>query len=244
MARRLWERSPPPRRCSSPTRTTFTRVSHRRWSADSITRTPQISRPAHIDVLKGTNGTPDLVGNFTDPGLPAGYAPFNVQNLGGTIYVAYALNDGNNEDVSGAGHGFVTQFDMNGNFIRRLISGGDPGLAVGARHRSGRLWLARGGPPGRKLRRRPDPRLQPPHRRAPRHAHGRDQQSNRDRGSLGASCRQRRKWRRSSTKSISLPVQTRKPAVNSEAWPAPAPPRAPCRSQRRSYSSAAAWLRR
>jgi uncharacterized protein (TIGR03118 family) len=78
-----------------------------------------------IDVLKGTNGSPDLVGNFTDPGLPAGYAPFNVQNLGGTIYVAYALNDGNNEDVSGAGHGFVTQFDANGIFIRRLISGGD-----------------------------------------------------------------------------------------------------------------------
>jgi uncharacterized protein (TIGR03118 family) len=37
-----------------------------------------------IDVLKGTNATPDLAGNFTDPGLPAGYAPFNVQNLGGT----------------------------------------------------------------------------------------------------------------------------------------------------------------
>ena len=40
-----------------------------------------------IDVLKGTDGAPDLVGNFTDPGLPAGYAPFNVQTLGGTIYV-------------------------------------------------------------------------------------------------------------------------------------------------------------
>ena len=34
---------------------------------------------------------PQLTGNFNDPNLPSGYAPFNVQNLNGQIYVAYAL---------------------------------------------------------------------------------------------------------------------------------------------------------
>jgi uncharacterized protein (TIGR03118 family) len=38
-----------------------------------------------IDVLKGTPGAPNLTGNFTDPNLPMEYAPFNIQNLGGTL---------------------------------------------------------------------------------------------------------------------------------------------------------------
>ena len=64
-------------------------------------------------------------GNFTDPGLPAGYAPFNIQNLGGKFYVTYALQDGaKHDDVPGAGHGFVDVYDAVGTFQRRLISGG------------------------------------------------------------------------------------------------------------------------
>jgi uncharacterized protein (TIGR03118 family) len=63
--------------------------------------------------------------DFTDPTLPAGYAPFNVQNLGGKIYVTYALQDApKHDDVPGAGHGFVNVFDAVGQFQRRLISGG------------------------------------------------------------------------------------------------------------------------
>ena len=45
----------------------------------------------NIDVIKGNAGSPDLAGKFTDPGLPANYAPFNIQSLGGKIYVSYAL---------------------------------------------------------------------------------------------------------------------------------------------------------
>ena len=82
-------------------------------------------RAGKIDVLKGNPGAPSLAGNFTDPGLPAGYAPFNVQNLGGQIYVTYALQDAaKHDDVPGAGHGFVTRFDLNGSFVGRLITGG------------------------------------------------------------------------------------------------------------------------
>ena len=42
-----------------------------------------------IDVFPNT-GAPALAGNFTDPNLSAGYAPFNVQNVNGQLYVAYA----------------------------------------------------------------------------------------------------------------------------------------------------------
>jgi uncharacterized protein (TIGR03118 family) len=77
-----------------------------------------------INVLPGT-GAPALTGNFRDPALPAGYAPFNIENIGGKLYVTYALQDGAmKDDVAGAGHGIVDVYDPNGNFVERLITGG------------------------------------------------------------------------------------------------------------------------
>ena len=64
-------------------------------------------------------------GGFTDPGLPPGYAPFGIRNLGGTIYVTYALQDADKkDDVAGVGHGFVNAFDTDGNLLRRVASTG------------------------------------------------------------------------------------------------------------------------
>jgi len=77
-----------------------------------------------IDVLKGTAGAPDLAGKFTDPGIPSGYAPFNIQNLGGKIYVTYAQQGSNGDDAPGPGHGFVSVFDTQGNFISRIATMG------------------------------------------------------------------------------------------------------------------------
>jgi uncharacterized protein (TIGR03118 family) len=78
-----------------------------------------------IDVLKGQTSAPDLTGRFTDPNLPAGYAPFNIQNLGGTMYVSYALqNATKDEELKGPGRGFVSAFDLQGNFIGRIASAG------------------------------------------------------------------------------------------------------------------------
>jgi uncharacterized protein (TIGR03118 family) len=77
-----------------------------------------------IDVTPGT-GAPALIGNFTDPNLPTGFAPFNVSNLGGTLYVTYAKQDAaHHDDVPGAGNGFVDAFDLNGNFVERIASEG------------------------------------------------------------------------------------------------------------------------
>jgi len=78
-----------------------------------------------IDVIDQNFGTATLPGTFLDPTLPAGFAPFNVQNIGGQLYVTYAKQDADkHDDVPGAGNGFVNIFDTSGNFVRRLISNG------------------------------------------------------------------------------------------------------------------------
>jgi uncharacterized protein (TIGR03118 family) len=78
---------------------------------------------AAVDVFDATFTKISVAGGFTDPNLPAGYAPFGIQAIGGMIYVAYAKQDANAEDeVAGAGLGFVDVYDTNGNFVKRLIS--------------------------------------------------------------------------------------------------------------------------
>jgi uncharacterized protein (TIGR03118 family) len=68
---------------------------------------------------------PVLGGAFVDPTLPAGYVPFGIQNLGGTLYVTFAnVTTGNEDENHGPGLGYVDAFDTNGNFLRRVVSGG------------------------------------------------------------------------------------------------------------------------
>jgi uncharacterized protein (TIGR03118 family) len=77
-----------------------------------------------ITVLPGT-GAPALPGHFTDPNLPAGYAPFNIENINGQLYVTYALQDAaKHDDVSGPGNGFVDVFNLDGTLVKRLVSNG------------------------------------------------------------------------------------------------------------------------
>jgi uncharacterized protein (TIGR03118 family) len=55
------------------------------------------------------------VSAFTDPDLPAGYAPFNVQVLNGKLYVSYARqNASKHDDVAGPHRGFVDVFNLDG----------------------------------------------------------------------------------------------------------------------------------
>lgn len=78
-----------------------------------------------IDIMKGSPGATDLNGSFTDPNLPSGYAPFNIQTLGDKLYVTYALQDNTSADeVVGPGLGLVSIFDFQGNFLERLASQG------------------------------------------------------------------------------------------------------------------------
>jgi len=66
-----------------------------------------------------------LPGSFTDPNLPAGYAPFGIQVIARQVFVTYAPQDAAKHDpVVGAGNGIVSIFDMDGNFVRRFATGG------------------------------------------------------------------------------------------------------------------------
>ncbi len=78
-----------------------------------------------IKVWDGNFAKATLPGSFTDPNLPAGYAPFNIQSSGGMLYVTYAVQDAaKHDDVAGAGNGILDVFDTNGNFVQRLVSNG------------------------------------------------------------------------------------------------------------------------
>ena len=56
-----------------------------------------------------------LAGTFTDPNLPAGFAPFGIQAIGNQVFVTYALQDAAKHDpIVGAGNGIVSIFDMEG----------------------------------------------------------------------------------------------------------------------------------
>jgi uncharacterized protein (TIGR03118 family) len=72
---------------------------------------------------------------FTDPNLPANYAPFNIQAIpngpaGATqLYVSYAMsgtgaNLGTCEDTRGAGYGAINVFDANGKLVTELVKVG------------------------------------------------------------------------------------------------------------------------
>lgn len=61
---------------------------------------------------------------FADPGIPAGFAPFNIQNIGGQLYVAYAKQKGGDDpdDQAGPGNGYVDVFSSKGTLIKRFAS--------------------------------------------------------------------------------------------------------------------------
>lgn len=67
----------------------------------------------------------ELAGDFEDPNLPDGYAPFNVQEIDGHLFVAYAVVGDGGEEEAGAGLGIVSEFDTEGNFLRRFVSNGE-----------------------------------------------------------------------------------------------------------------------
>jgi uncharacterized protein (TIGR03118 family) len=84
-----------------------------------------------IDVFDQNFQPISLAGSFTDPALPPppigqpGFAPFGIQNIRGQLYVTYALQDAaQQDDVAGAGNGFVDIFDLEGRFQQRFASQG------------------------------------------------------------------------------------------------------------------------
>jgi len=80
-----------------------------------------------IEVYDNTFKSTKLAGTFTDPNLPAGYAPFSIHVIGTQIFVAYAQRTATApfRTVNGSGNGVVDIFDTSGNFVSRAITGGN-----------------------------------------------------------------------------------------------------------------------
>src|SRR5262249_16743170 len=106
-------------------------------SMDAVYKGLAIGFNAHGAFLFATNfhaGTIDVFDStfqlvrqnkFHDPFLPPGYAPFGIAAINANLYVTYALQDAKKEDdVAGAGHGFIDIFDMQGNLVKRFSSQG------------------------------------------------------------------------------------------------------------------------
>jgi uncharacterized protein (TIGR03118 family) len=63
--------------------------------------------------------------SFSNQPIPSGFAPYNIQNINGTLYVTYAQqNPQKNASVGGAGNGYVAMFSLGGNLISNLIAQG------------------------------------------------------------------------------------------------------------------------
>lgn len=78
-----------------------------------------------IDVFNSTFAPVAMPGGFVDPKLPKGFAPFNIQNVGGHLIVTYAKHeDGEDDETAGPGLGAVNEFDAEGNLIRRIAQRG------------------------------------------------------------------------------------------------------------------------
>jgi uncharacterized protein (TIGR03118 family) len=60
-----------------------------------------------IDVFNSSFAPTTLAGNFTDPSLPTGLVPFNVQDIGGNVYVTYAASGRSAQISATAGSGVV-----------------------------------------------------------------------------------------------------------------------------------------
>ncbi|HEX4508853.1 MAG TPA: TIGR03118 family protein [Burkholderiaceae bacterium] len=78
-----------------------------------------------VDVFDAGFQDVSPVGGFVDPAVPAGYAPFGIQQIGGNIYVAWAQVDpASGREVHAAGAGVLDAFDPAGHLLATLVAAG------------------------------------------------------------------------------------------------------------------------
>ena len=77
-----------------------------------------------IDVFDRDFNQVSLGGNFKDSNIPTGYAPFNIVNINGDLFVTFAKqNAQKHDDVAGPRHGYVDKFSPDGKLLMRLKHG-------------------------------------------------------------------------------------------------------------------------
>lgn len=92
-----------------------------------------------VEIYNQSYAPTTLAGTFTDPNVPTGYAPYAIHIISGQVYVTYMLRSttassggtyGSSgspsySEILGPNTGFISVFDVNGNFISRAITGGN-----------------------------------------------------------------------------------------------------------------------
>lgn len=80
-----------------------------------------------IDIFDAAFKPAEKQGAFArPPGVPTDYAPFNIQEIGGVLYVTYAkLTKEPGEEEQGKGLGYLAAFDFEGKLIREFEGAGD-----------------------------------------------------------------------------------------------------------------------
>jgi uncharacterized protein (TIGR03118 family) len=77
----------------------------------------------HSGMVEMYDQTFAAAGSFTDSTLPPDYAPYNIANIGGDLYVTFARQDAARHDpVAGLGNGFVDVFSPSGVMLSRFAS--------------------------------------------------------------------------------------------------------------------------
>jgi uncharacterized protein (TIGR03118 family) len=81
---------------------------------------------AKVEAYDQTFKPTTLAGSFTDPNVPAGYAPYAIHVISNQVYVTYMLRSTTSySETLGTNTGFISVFDVNGNFLKRAITGGN-----------------------------------------------------------------------------------------------------------------------
>ncbi len=76
-----------------------------------------------VEVYDDTYAPVNTHHKFRDDAIPCDFAPFNVQEIEGLLFVTYAKQDADkHDDVKGPGNGFVDVFDPGGRLVSRLIA--------------------------------------------------------------------------------------------------------------------------
>ena len=90
---------------------------------------PNFGLGGNVEIYDTTFKAATLAGSFTDPNIPAGYAPYAIKVIGTQVFVTYMLRNvppaaSPYQEKLGANTGFVSVFDVNGNFVARAVTGG------------------------------------------------------------------------------------------------------------------------
>lgn len=77
-----------------------------------------------VDIFDSSFNEVPLGDKFEDNEIPKGFAPFNIVNINGDLFITFAKQDEHqHDDVAGPGLGFVDKFSPDGKLLMRLQHG-------------------------------------------------------------------------------------------------------------------------